>query len=214
MRHITLLVILFLSGNTIFAQEKWKLIDNSDGMKIYTREYEGSNFKELKISFTINAPLSSIVSVLDEIDKYPQWIYTCTESKVIEPKVDGKSTYYVLMDLPWPVSDRDMVLKSKMVQDPITLEISVDSKAISGEVAEKKDVIRILKNNISWRMKPISKNQTHIDYYVKSKPSGSVPSWLGNMTVDLGPKKTMMALKERAEKKVVPADKIYIIDFK
>ena len=210
----TLLFILLTTPNIIHAQtNNWDLIESNNNMEVYSRMPEDSQYKELKIKLNVEAPLSSVIAVLDNVDNYTDWIYSCTEAFFVKKKVDGKSKYYVQMDFPWPLSDRDMVMNSVMTQDTETLEIKIDSKAIEGYVDEREDVVRITDGLIKWRIKPISTSTSQIEYYVKSYPGGQLPGWLVNMSISLGPKKTMSALREKVEKIEVPKDKIYIKDF-
>lgn len=215
MRRIVALLIFITvvtTANVLAQKKKWELVEKNDFMKIYSRMPESSSFKELKINLIINAPLSSIVAVLDNVSAYPDWIYSCTESYFVKEKKEGHSIYYILLDLPWPLSDRDIVSKSHMKQNSKNLKITINTKNISGKVKKKEDVVRVPKNIIKWEIEPITKNKSEINYYVKSNPGGLLPVWLVNMSVEIGPKRTMTALKKRAEKIKVDPASIYIED--
>ena len=66
-------------------------------------------YKNLKIELNINSSLSQIVAVLEDVDFYTQWIYSCNSSQYVKHVKLGEFYYYVEMDLPWPLNNRDIV---------------------------------------------------------------------------------------------------------
>lgn len=200
MRRLNILIsIILLSFTVSLAQDKeWKLESNKNDMQVYTRMSADSPIKELKIELDVDASLSQLVKILEDVDFYPNWIYSCSSSYVVEEVEKGDFYYYVEMDFPWPLSNRDLVQHSVMEQDPSTLEININTTTESSaeKVALKKDNIRLITGSIHWKLTPISVNKTHIYYHLVTNPGGNLPAWIVNMAIDLGPSKTMKKLKE------------------
>lgn len=196
------LVCLFLffhsfHSQTIFAQtDDWEMTVNDNGILVYTRLPDDSDFKELKIEFKVNSRLSEIVSVLANVKHYPKWIYTCDSAFLIEKTGFAEINYYIHLDLPWPISDRDMVQHSKLEQDEESLEVKIRSNAIPGILPEQENVIRISQNSILWRLVPLSPNETMIYYHIKNNPGGFLPAWMVNLAIDSGPRQTIKGLIE------------------
>jgi len=175
------------------AQEEaqWELRKDKHGIKVYVREAIDSPFKELKMKFSIDATMSTVVALLQDIEAIPEWVYKCSESSVVE-KINNKEEYYYnLMDFPWPMSDRDLILKSKVSQNPVTKVLRSESHAVTNKMPEKEGVIRIIETNLWWEFTPKPNGQIDVDYYLKSNPGGYLPAWLVNLAIDQGPIQTV-----------------------
>jgi len=88
------------------AQEaKWELKKDKNDVKIYVREAKDSPFKELSMKFTVDASMSTIVALLQDVEAIPEWVYKCEEAYVVKEINNEEEYYYNLIDFPWPMSD-------------------------------------------------------------------------------------------------------------
>ncbi|NOZ35041.1 MAG: hypothetical protein GXO80_07065 [Chlorobi bacterium] len=208
------LLVTFLNNQLLTAQDiPWNLAEDTGKMKIYTRLPENSPFKELKITLSVAAPLSKIIAVLDDAENYTNWVYSCSASHTVKTDNKGNFYYYVKFDLPWPLSDRDMIQHSVQTQDSETLVVTILTKTVLNNVIVEKGVVRMTQSTVKWELTPISENLTKIDYSVRSNPGGDIPSWLVNLVVEKGPKETMLKLIDRVKKITVKEDDVYVIDY-
>ncbi len=207
-------LVIFFNNQLLSAQDiPWNLEDDTGEMKIYTRMPENSPFKELKITLTIAAPLSKITAVLDDAENYINWVYSCSESYTVKTRKKGDFYYYVKFDLPWPLSDRDMIQHSVQTQDSETLVVNILTKTVLNEVIVEEGVVRMTESTVRWKLTPISENLTKVDYSVKSNPGGELPAWLVNLVVEKGPKETMLKLIDRVKTVTVKENDVYVIDY-
>lgn len=193
------LLPLFATFSPPADPDTWEFQKEVEGIEVYFRESEGSPIKELKISFTVEASLSTIIAVLKDIDAFPEWIYKCKEAELLEgggPAV----LYYNLIDFPWPLSDRDAVCYATYEQDPKTGVIKTRNVAKRGHLPKKNGVVRLQTMEISWTITPEGPKKSHIDYYLQSDPGGSLPNWLINLALDRGPVKSMQAFRKMLKK--------------
>jgi hypothetical protein len=112
------------------------------------------------------------------------------------------------------VSDRDVVMHNITEQDPVTKTVTSKSNSVKGLVSEKEDCVRLYSATSLWVLKPLNKNTIDVSYEITVDPSGNIPSWLANLTMDTGPTHTISKLKEQI-KKPEYANKKYnhIIDY-
>ena len=186
------LFLLVSFSFTITAQEaEWELRKEKDGIQVYVREAIDSPFKELKMKFSIDATMSTVVALLQNVDAIPDWVYKCSESYVVEKISIQEEYYYNLMDFPWPMSDRDLILKSKLYQDPVTKVLRSESYAVADKMPVKEGVVRIEETNLWWEFTPKPNGQIDVDYYLKSNPGGYLPAWIVNLAIDQGPVQTV-----------------------
>jgi hypothetical protein len=182
-----------------FAQKppaEWRFIKEVEGVKVYFRESEGSNIKEVKMQTTFNANLSSIVECLKDVDRYPKWVYKATFSKTVLKYNENDVVYYNYIDFPWPMQDRDIVVQSKITQDATTKVITSESFAKWDAEPFKKDVVRIQDFRSKWTLTPVALGKVKGEYVFRSNPGGNIPAWLVNLGLDEGPLRTLKGFKK------------------
>ena len=70
--NFRLVISLMFVGFAIHAFA-WDLDKNQDGIKIYTRKPEESNFKEYKAITTVNINRKKVVEMVLDVDEYINW---------------------------------------------------------------------------------------------------------------------------------------------
>ncbi len=197
MKTTWLLCIGFLLQLSIQAQSsEWKLKKKVDDLKVYCRKTEGSNIEEIKLNFTINAPLMSVVALVNDVPASTEWVYACKEARVVKQLSPTEMISYGRVSVPFPLSDRDYVVKSKLWQDAKTKEVFINTTHVAGQLATVKDCVRLPKMVIKWRIKPIATQKVQIEYHLVSDPGGTIPDWVVNLAIDKGPVSSIKNMKE------------------
>ncbi|MDQ3046645.1 MAG: START domain-containing protein [Bacteroidota bacterium] len=190
-----LLFLKFLPGTQ--TESNWKLKKVSEGITVYVREIEGSPFKELKSSVQIKTSLSSIVSLLNDWQSYPQWVYRCEQSKTLKIISPFEIIHYQSITAPWPVDNRDFVVKVKLEQDPLSKIVTQKSSSIPDYIVPAKDHVRITQFKAEWILSPLKNGMVNIEYRLLVDPGGTIPVWLVNLAMVEGPFETMLNMKTR-----------------
>ena len=195
--NILIITILLFPSVSLSAQGgQWKLKKEADGLKVYLRNSENSDIKEVRIETIFDASLSAIITVLKDIPAYPEWIYKCSRAERLEPGTNTSSVYYCEIDFPWPLSDRDFIAKSSLRQDPGNKHVYIDVKAAPEHLPEKDGIVRIELLNIYYEFIPLPDNRVQMNYRLHSDPGGALPAWLVNLAVDSGPVNTIKGMRE------------------
>ena len=192
--------ILFFLFSNIYSQNTWKQIANSKGVVVYSREQANSNYNEIMAITTMNTTVSALVALLMDIESYPDWVYSCEESKLVKKHTENEYSYYTLSDSPWPVQDRDCVVRTKIIKSPFSNTVYTESKCEGGRVAKKDNIVRITVMNASWKFAPIKNNKVKITYQIKIEPGGNIPSWLINELAELAPINSLSNMREMVKK--------------
>jgi hypothetical protein len=204
MRYFILAVLTCWLSSAVNAQAEplpgndWKLVNEDERMKVYSRLTEKSKFKEVKIDVTLRAPAEKIVDFISVASKFPEWIYSCSEAySFVEEGFDD--IYYIRFDMMWPVSDRDIVQYSITKRDSVSGVYDILTRTIDGKIPEKRNVVRVPGNRITWRIIPLGPGKTRILYHAVADPGGWVPAWIMNQAVTIGPRRTMENLIRAVE---------------
>jgi START domain len=198
-QQATLLIVfisaLMLTAQRVTAQSgsDWTLKSEKDGLKVYYRAT--SNVHELKLTMAVQASLSGIIQLLYEVPGYKRWIYKVSETRLLKRVSDTEVYYYVRLDFPWPMADRDAVMHTKLTQDPVTRAITTTSTAAPDYLPVTPDVVRMYDTHTKWKIVPGENGWLWVEYYLHSDPGGNIPDWAVNMGVDMGPRETMNRLR-------------------
>jgi hypothetical protein len=100
------------------------------------------------------------------------------EVKILR-QIDARThLIYMRLDMPWPVSDRDMVVKRvvDVVQPEREFQQHVD--CVTGGRPELKGVVRITDCSSDFTLRYTAEKLTGIDYKSDADPGGSLPDWV------------------------------------
>ncbi|MEM6317565.1 MAG: START domain-containing protein [Bacteroidota bacterium] len=184
---------LFIFGQTI---GEWKLKKEKNDLKVYVRDNSATPIKELKMVFKVDASMSAIVELLQDVAAIPDWVYRCPKAYSIKKISDSEEVYYNLVDFPWPLDDRDLVVRNVLTQDPVTKVVKSESFAEASYIAEKEGIIRIQKTHLWWTFTPNDEGWIDVEYFLSSDPGGFIPAWIINLAIDQGPTHTIKEFKK------------------
>lgn len=180
------------------AQADWEVKKDEDGIKVSLNEVAGSKYKAYQGTTLINAPLTKVRALQEDVAGACAWIHECKSQKLVDQKGDESWTY-TQFNAPFPVTDRDSYIH---VTTTVGGDGSVTRKlqGVPTYKPEEKGYVRVAKVDGFWKLVPKGPNQTEVTYQVHTEPGGSVPSVLANKFVVDAPFKTLKALKALAEK--------------
>lgn len=179
-----------------FAQstDGWIFKNEKNGIKVYYRKT--SDVYELKLITSIQSSMAGLVSLLSDVESYPQWGYKITEAEFIRKYSETESVYRSRFDFPWPLDDRDIVMHNKVQQDPVSGKVTATSMATPAMASEQPDAVRIRDAKTVWTIYPGTGGWLYVEYYVYSNPGGNLPDWLVNMALDVGPRETIQHIRQ------------------
>ena len=122
------------------------------GIKVYTRDLMDSNLKEVKILMSFQkTKLADILELLNQAHFYKDWVYKCSDSRLVETVNELESINYYKFDFPWPLSDRDAYMKSVVNEYVADEKLIVTTTAVNGyDNTLNDDVVRIDKHFNRW----------------------------------------------------------------
>ena len=184
---------LILLG-TLFQTDTWQWVKTVNGISISHLKDNSDGLIGYKCEMVMDQPMKQVEGYLDNLEDYPRWQENMTELKVIEKDNNVICYYYLFSDLPWPVSDREMVIKSTKSSSKGKIEYhnwAINSEYESG----KTGVVRETNAQGYWAIIEISPNRTKVIYSWKGRNSTALPNWLVQEFITTGPLKTMKNLK-------------------
>ncbi|MBU2489347.1 MAG: hypothetical protein KKA60_08145 [Proteobacteria bacterium] len=162
----------------------WEQIYEWRGVKAYQRSFEGTDVKEYKAVTLLPARLEVVGEVLKDIPGYTEWFPNCKEAREIHDFGNYAKEVYCRMGLPWPVADRDILVKNEVNLDFDTGRAVVDFYAVTDpEVPEIDGVVRMTELTGQYILEYIGRTTTRVTYIHRGHPGGSVPVRLANIAI-------------------------------
>src|ERR1700709_1002140 len=146
------------------AQQDWKLKSDRDNVKIYTSPSTDSKIKALKVVCVLDAKLSQMTAVLLDVNAGTEWVYKTKSATTLKQLSPAEVIYYSEIDMPWPLTNRDFIVRIKVSQNPTTKIVNVDTENLPDYLPAKTDIVRIRHSDAKWVLKPFGKNQIIIEY--------------------------------------------------
>ena len=194
------LLLAFVSGEVSFAQDNWALKMNTDGIRVYTKNLENSPYKAIKAVCTIQSTITRLTAVLLDIENSADWVYSTKKCSVLKVVSPTDLIYYSEIAVPWPVNNRDFIIRLKVSQDEKTKAVTVLGENKPTYLPENKNVVRIQRSFSKWVITPQPNGFLKIEYLLEVDPGGSIPAWLINMFATKGPYETFKKLREQVKK--------------
>lgn len=198
---------LFLSGVVLAQEGEWKKIREKDGIEIFNRKNQYSDFKEFTSRMVIGGTINQFLAVLYDVEALPSWGYKVEEASLISRSSDSLQVYYAVAKAPFPYKDRDGVYLNRFIWDPVERTLLVEIELLEDQLAEKEDLVR-MKGFGFWKAIEMPNERLEVQFQMQMDPGGNIPAWLSNMFSGDTPYFTMQGLK-KAMKQEKYQDKEY-----
>ncbi len=187
---------LFLIMTFSLTAQEWEIVKETSEMKVYVREASDSKLKEVKIVSSITSTMSELVMALEDVESHKDWVRSTIDSKYLEKTDAANFYYYISTDMPYPVKDRDVVIKYNRSQDTTTKVVTNSYEGVDGKMEEEKKFVRIPFFEAGYTLVPKSSGLIELEYLFKVDVGGTMPQWIVNMALTKGPVDTIESLFE------------------
>ncbi len=208
---VSLFVLIGLIAIPLFANEEWEMVIDEDGITIENREVEGFKMKQLKGKCVLDAPIEVVFEVMDDSSQYHLWFGDCIEQIVVKRMNEYNKFAYHVVNVPWPLGDRDAIAKvsikadwkkGKIVQRVDSVRQPEDSKFGMDKVTEEKGRVRMPVMDGIFTYSRIAPDKTEFEYIAIADPGIALPGWLLNIFSTKQPHDTLKNIKEEIKKPV------------
>jgi hypothetical protein len=190
---------VFLCGFNLASEAsleaEWEIQRSEDGIDVYTRPEPASQFEAVRAVMTLNdVRLSSLVALISDTEACSRLESRCVGAETLDKINQTESVVYRYNNMPFPVRDRDMVLRLKWYQQPDSLNVNVVISNVTGFLPEKKRRVRMPKVNSGWKFVPLPDGSVEVSSEGHIEPGANLPAWLLNQFLVSAPFKTMEAV--------------------
>lgn len=195
-KHIVLATLLSTTSLVASAAEAPKLSLNRNNIKVWTYQTANNPVFQYKAETTFDVPIERAIAVVLDIERIPQWVPYVGKVQVLSrDDKKGEFTLYMVLDFPFPLKDRDVVVKGKVSKNPDG-SISIKNNAIKNGFPEQADTIRLNRYEGDWLFQRLGDNKVKVSTSGYADPAGSIPLSFVNMFVQQQPYQMLMKMKK------------------
>lgn len=216
-RRLLLIIMLSwaLPGLAYVVDDDWKLVSGKGKeLQVYTKVVEGQRIKAVKAVTTLDAPITTLLTVLSDDKLVPEWIPVIGNAELLqETDADGVSVMYLITKFPWPVKNRVTVVKTVTTYDKSTNTVTMESTGVPGYAEEKDGLIRTRDSYTRWKIRPREDGKLHVEIITHTDPRGFFPKWLMNLIVSRTPGTMFSRIEKILDEDTVrnrPFDEIHV----
>lgn len=192
-----------LSGSVCLAEAGlagWKFENREHGITVSRRERSGRALSAFRGVGQLKAEVLKVLAVILDTREVERWAYGITSARSVRHIDDRSELVYLYSNTPWPVRDRDMVVRRTVSVIKPGEEFAVSLRCEPTASAEREGIIRVRACESSFRIRKIDRATTEIIYEMSLDPQGSLPQWASAWVARTAPVKTLLAIQERASR--------------
>lgn len=149
---------------------------------------------ELRGRTRLQATLNAVMALLKDADYNHHWVYRSGGARVLQASGYAQAYVYGVVDAPWPMQDRDTVVRFDYAQDPATRVIRIDITNVPDFHPLQPGLVRVPDFGGFWQLAPAPPDHVDVTYQVRGNPGGWVPVWLANYAAQVSVIKTLQQM--------------------
>ena len=209
-KQIALAAMLSLSSLWAGAAstDKAKLSLNRNNIKVWTYQKADNPVFQYKAETTFDVPLEQAVAVILDVGRAEQWVpYMGKVQMLSQDEKKGEFTLYMVLDFPFPLKDRDVIVKGKMSKAANGV-ISIKNTAIAGNYPVQPDIVRLTHYEGDWTFQKLANNKVKVTTSGYADPAGAIPLSFVNMFVQQQPYQMLLKMKREVTNPIYEQPKL------
>jgi hypothetical protein len=190
-----LLLLMFTGSFPALGQGEWELREDKNGIRVFSRENELSDFDEFRATTEVVQSLEAFIAVLKDVPAIPEWMYSVKYSQLLEAQGDTVQIYYTEAKAPFPFKNRDGIYFNRFRWDKAARSLTVDIELRPDYLDQKDNLVRISRGSGFWLLEENDRGTLDLTFQMQVDPGGTIPAWLANMFVVDTPLHTLAELK-------------------
>jgi len=187
-----------LAAGAVRADGGWQPLLTQDGVSVRERAAPGRTLPELRAEVAIDAGIFEVLAVIADVPRQTAWMHDCAESRIVRELGADAVVLYNRTRAPWPVADRDVVLRSETELLEPGRRIRVRFANVADLAAKPIDgVVRMPRLVGAYTLLALAPARTHVTYQLDIDPGGSLPTWVANRTARETPLQTLLGLRRQ-----------------
>ncbi|WP_287962600.1 START domain-containing protein [Alcanivorax sp.] len=178
--------------------QDWTLVSDRNDIQVYMKHRDESRLKTFR--GVTRFPLKdeySLVALLNDYPSYPKWLHFVDSAEEFGRANPLDRQLRFTTQLPWPLADREAVLRAKVTQvlDPNPNSVKITLINQPDALPPTKNYIRFPEMTGILAFSRLSNHQIEMTYELILDPGGYIPAWIANILLRDAPYFTLERLR-------------------
>ena len=192
LNFITLFVPFIYINFSNLDNDNWELKKDKDSIKVYIRNVDEST-KEYLAETIIRSDIDNIFNIITDFDNSYKWMYKLNSSKILQ-KSDTLMYVYFVVDMNWPLKNRDLVSDAVIIKNLNNIKIEMHS--LPDYIPENNKLVRISESRSIWNLEKIDNFNTKVTLQSYAVVEG-IPTFIMDLFILDSPMYSMTRLREK-----------------
>jgi hypothetical protein len=191
--------MLLLVCSSSWAADDWRLAreDKERDIRVYLKRSSVSAYQDVYSVTTLTGSTIAIEAILNDAAAMSEWAARVSHARIIR-REKNQVWMYMQYRLPYPLKPRDVVVVA--TRNQVNGVVSIDSKAVRGNLPEQDGWIRLTQVESRWRLTPLQRNRVRVELWGSALPGGLVPSMVYNYNLPDDAMQTFRMLRRMAQR--------------
>ena len=172
----------------------WEQVFEDEEVRVWQRPYADSPLLEVRGEVRVSATLNALMALLRDADYNRHWVYRSGGARILEMPVYEQAYVYGVVDAPFPMRDRDTVVRFDYQQDLLSRNITITITNAPEHLPPVSGLVRVPDFGGFWKLQPQTGGEVKVIYQVRGDPGGWVPTWLANLAASRSVIRTLQNL--------------------
>ncbi len=191
--------LLLLSMLAAAPAWSWETLVEEENLLVQRRPWIGSELQEIRGITRIRASLNAIMALLKDAEFNRHWVYRSGGASILQESGYKQAYVYGVVDAPWPMTDRDTVVRFDYRQESESKLITIVITNFPEFVPYKPGFVRVPEFGGFWQLRPEPGGWVEVTYQVHGDPGGWIPVWVANRAAALSVTNTLRAMPGAAK---------------
>lgn len=176
------------------AQENWEKVKEAEGISVYTKNVEGSDFKAFKSTTVLKAELASFVALILDVQALENWGYKLKRTELLKSSGDTLRIYFAEVKAPFPYSNRYGIYRNSFNWNASESKLRIAIELLEDYSYNDEGLVLITGKGY-WEATVLPSGELSLVFEMHVNPGKGIPGWLSNLFADETPFETMRSLK-------------------
>ena len=172
-------VILLSAFRISGEKDDWKLGEDKDGIKIYTKKSEQGKIRTSRAEMFLNVPPVRVVEALLDFNSYAKWFPSCMEAVILKRVSDKEFVSHLIYKTPWPLPNLDCVQRMVIDHQATNDTTFIRVKAEPDFIGPSGSCVRVKQMQDTWQIVAGNGGSMLTNTYYTDM-GGIIPYWLAN----------------------------------
>jgi len=180
----------------------WTLVKTGNGVAVWNRPAPGSSLDAFRGVGRDTVDIDFVETILRDLPGFTRWVPYLAESRVVRHIDADHFLVYQLYALPWPFSDRDIVVEIHVHRDDSLGMVRASMKAAADPAMPPIDGrVRLTDMDGEIQLRRLGPRLTEGQYTERLNLGGSVPSSINHLIAQEIPARILVNLRAECERR-------------